>query len=211
MNSSASLGMLAKALLGAQLEMKNPGFDSENPHFRSRFASLATVRETVIPVLLKHGLVLTQLPKASDGAAGCVNLLMHSSGEWILEECLLPLDKNNAQGAGSAITYARRYSMQSIAGVVADEDDDANAASASTTQGNGVHKPGDGAMSRVKPARRNVVTDTATQVKDALKEERDFDAFALVETITDADEKVYLWSFFDSKQRSRIKKQAEAA
>jgi hypothetical protein len=58
-----------------------------------------------------------------------VNRLMHVSGEWLEEECLLPLDKNNAQGAGSAVTYARRYSLQSIAGVVADEDDDANAAS----------------------------------------------------------------------------------
>jgi hypothetical protein len=130
MNSSPSIAELAKALNKAQAELKNPTFDSTNPHFKSKFASLAAVREAVIPTLNKHGLAIAQFPKSTDGTAGCVNRLMHVSGEWLEEECLLPLDKNNAQGAGSAVTYARRYSLQAIAGVVADEDDDANAASA---------------------------------------------------------------------------------
>lgn len=191
--------------------MKNPAFDSENPHFKSRFASLATVRESVLPILMKHGLVLTQFPKSAEGHAGCANKLLHISGEWLEEDCLLPLDRVNAQGAGSAITYARRYSLQSIAGIVAEEDDDANAASAAVERTDDTRKAGSGAMHRVNPSRRNVITDTATQVRNALGVDRDFDAFALCETIKDADEKVYLWSFFDSKQRSRIKKQAEAA
>jgi hypothetical protein len=129
-NSSPTIANLAIALNKAQAELKNPTFDSTNPHFKSKFASLAAVRESVIPVLNKHGLAIAQFPKSTDGTAGCVNRLMHVSGEWLEEECLLPLDKNNAQGAGSAVTYARRYSLQAIAGVVADEDDDANAASA---------------------------------------------------------------------------------
>jgi hypothetical protein len=129
-NSSPTIAELAKALNKAQAELKNPTFDSTNPHFKSKFASLVAVREAVLPILQKHGLALTQFPKGADGAAGVVNRLMHVSGEWLEEECLLPLDKNNAQGAGSAVTYARRYSLQAIAGVVADEDDDANAASA---------------------------------------------------------------------------------
>lgn len=130
MNSSPTIAALVKALHAAQAELKNPAFDSVNPHFKSKFASLAAVRECVLPVLNKHGLVLTQFPKAAEGRAGVVNMLAHISGEWLEEECLLPLDKNNAQGAGSAVTYTRRYSLQAIAGVVADEDDDANAASA---------------------------------------------------------------------------------
>jgi len=129
MNSSESITKLAAALVSAQKEMKNPTLDKTNPHFKSKFASLAQVRETVLPILNKHGLSLTQFPKGAEGAAGCVNRLMHESGEWLEEECLLPLDRVNAQGAGSAITYARRYSIQAIAGVVADEDDDGNAAS----------------------------------------------------------------------------------
>lgn len=74
----------------------------------------------------------------------------------------------------------------------------------------GVIKPTDGAMDRVAPARRKIIIDTATLIKDALAEDRDWDAYALCEDFTDADEKVGLWSFLDSKQRSRIKKQAEA-
>ncbi len=79
------------------------------------------------------------------------------------------------------------------------------------TNKSGVIKPTDGAMQRVDPKRRTVIADTATLVMDYLKEERDFDAFALCEDFTDPDEKIYLWSFLDSKARSRIKAQAAAS
>jgi hypothetical protein len=69
--------------------------------------------------------------------------------------------------------------------------------------------PASGAMHRVDPKRRPIIADTATLIKDYLAEDRDFDAYALCEDFTDPDEKVYLWSFLDSKQRSRIKAQAE--
>lgn len=64
---------------------------------------------------------------------------------------------------------------------------------------------------RVTPSRRKVVEDTAILVRDALKEDRDFDAFGLCENFTDADEKVYLWSFLDSGERSRLKAQQKVA
>jgi hypothetical protein len=79
------------------------------------------------------------------------------------------------------------------------------------TNKSGVIKPTDGAMQRVEPKRRPVIADTATLIRDYLSEDRDFDAFALCEEFTDADEKVYLWSFLDSKQRSRLKAQAASA
>lgn len=129
MNRSESIKELATALALAQAEMQNPTFDSVNPHFKNKFASLVSVRAAVIPVLNKHGLSISQFPVSAELRAGVVNILMHTSGQWIEEGCILPLTKNDAQGAGSAITYARRYSLQSIAGVVADEDDDAEAAS----------------------------------------------------------------------------------
>jgi hypothetical protein len=78
-------------------------------------------------------------------------------------------------------------------------------------EGTGVIKPTDGARSRVTPARRKVVEDTAILVKDALNEDRDFDAYAHCENFTDPDEKVYLWTFLDSKQRSRLKAQSTVA
>lgn len=75
----------------------------------------------------------------------------------------------------------------------------------------GTITPTSGARDRVKPARRKTVEDTAILIKDALKEERDFDAYGLCEDFTDADEKVYLWSFLDSKERRRIQSQAQVA
>lgn len=71
--------------------------------------------------------------------------------------------------------------------------------------------PSDGAMHRVDPKRRPAIADTATLIKDYLREDRDFDAYGLCEDFTDPDEKVYLWTFLDSKERSRIKAQAEAS
>jgi len=79
------------------------------------------------------------------------------------------------------------------------------------TNKSGVIKPTDGAWNRCKPERRKAIADTATLIKDYLAEDRDFDAYALCEDFTDADEKVALWSFLDSKARSRIKAQAAAA
>lgn len=72
-------------------------------------------------------------------------------------------------------------------------------------QNKGVHKPTDGAWSRVRPERQQVVRDTLTQVVDALNEGKDFDAYALCETLTDPDEKVALWGELNSKQRARLK------
>src|SRR3990167_2473722 len=77
-------------------------------------------------------------------------------------------------------------------------------------QGPGVHKPTDGAMEGLSAARRNIVMDTAVQVRDFLAEGKDFDAYGLCESVSDQDEKVALWSMLDSKQRSRLKALATA-
>lgn len=79
------------------------------------------------------------------------------------------------------------------------------------TSKSGVIKPTDGAFDRCEPTRRKVIMDTVTLIKDYMNEERDFDAYALCEDFTDPDEKVALWSFLDSKQRKRLKAQAEVA
>lgn len=127
MNKSESINELAAALAKAQGKLKNPPFDSNNPHFRSKYASLASVRDTVIPILSEHGLSIVQMPIFEDGKAGCETMLMHSSGQYISERLLIPVDKPNAHGVGSATTYSRRFSLMAFAGVVGDEDDDGNA------------------------------------------------------------------------------------
>jgi hypothetical protein len=128
---SGTIGKLAVALAKAQAELKNPPKDSVNPHFKSRYADLATVRDTVLPVLARNGLSVLQLPCEMDGNPALTTVLMHGeSGEFWESTILLRPGKMDPQGIGSALTYHRRYSLQALAGVAADDDDDGNAASA---------------------------------------------------------------------------------
>jgi hypothetical protein len=126
---------LAAALLAFQQEAPGLVMDATNPHFRNKYASLDGIMAKVRPVLNKHGLVLTQIPSfVMDGSGGVVpaltTRLTHAeSGEHIEDKMLLLLDKQNSQGLGSALTYARRYSITAFLALVGDEDDDGQAAS----------------------------------------------------------------------------------
>lgn len=120
---------IAEALAKAQAEMSNPGFDSTNPHFRNKFASLAAVRNAVVPIMAKHGIFVSQDISSVDGGVSCVTILTHASGQQMrFGPLVLPVAKNDAQGFGSAATYCRRYALMAVACVVGDDDDDANAA-----------------------------------------------------------------------------------
>jgi hypothetical protein len=120
---------IAAALAKAQAEMSNPAFDSNNPHFKSKFASLAAVRNAVIPVLARNGIACLQDIKNEGAAISCTTILAHSSGQrFVLGPLVIPATKPDAQGLGSAETYARRYALMAAAGVVGDSDDDAEGA-----------------------------------------------------------------------------------
>lgn len=129
MMHSENIAEIAAALAKAQSEMQNPQFDSKNPHFKSSYASLASVRNAVVPVLAKHGIsVMQDVVSRSEGVT-CTQLLAHTSGQWIRTAGMfVPVDKFNAHGFGSATTYARRFSLMALACVVGDDDDDGNAA-----------------------------------------------------------------------------------
>ena len=124
---------LAEALAAAQLEITDPAKDSVNPHFRSRYADLATVLKTVRPVLAKHGIALTQTTQILDGSLVLVTRL-HWKDEELAGYYPISPTKTDPQGYGSAMTYARRYALQAICGVAADDDDDGNAASAAPSK-----------------------------------------------------------------------------
>ena len=127
---SDQINEIAKALAAAQAELEPAAKNAENPHLRNRYADLSAVYETIRKVLPKHGLAVTQvmLPR-DDGKAHVRTTLLHESGQWIAGECVMPCDKQGGiQGMGSAITYARRYSLSAIVGVVSEVDDDAEAA-----------------------------------------------------------------------------------
>lgn len=124
---------LAQALAKAQIEIQNPPLDSMNPHFKSRFASLPGVRNAIVPVMAKHGIAVTQDLKNTERGVACVTTLTHVSGEQMSFGPLeMPATKPDAQGLGSAATYARRYSLLAAVCVAGEEDDDGNAASKQT-------------------------------------------------------------------------------
>lgn len=126
MNKSESIASLGKALAKAQGEVENASKASVNPHFKSKYADLAEVLNTVRPVFASCGLSFVQMPSFLDGVVSVETMLVHESGEWISETASSPITKQDAQGVGSAITYLRRYSLAAFAGI-AQEDDDANA------------------------------------------------------------------------------------
>jgi len=127
MKMSESIKNISAALSKAQSEMSHPAFDSVNPHFRNKYASLASVRNAIVPLLAKHGVSVHQdlQTDLEQKSICCYTMLTHSSGEWMeFGPLTLPSSKFDAQGMGSSSTYARRYALQSIAGVVGDEDED---------------------------------------------------------------------------------------
>jgi hypothetical protein len=121
---------IAEALSAAQAELTDPPKDSVNPHFKSRYADLATVLKTVRPVLSKHGIALTQTTRVEDDGRMLLVTRLHWRDEEVVGYYPVSPTKNDPQGLGSAMTYARRYALQAIVGVAADDDDDGNAASA---------------------------------------------------------------------------------
>lgn len=120
---------IATALVKAQRAFAPALKTSTNPHFRSRYADLAACVEAVIDALNANGIALIQRTHDSDNGVAVETLLVHESGESISGGILhVPAAKHDPQGYGSALTYARRYSLMAACGI-APEDDDANAAS----------------------------------------------------------------------------------
>lgn len=115
------------ALAAAQQEMGKAIKDTKNDHFRSKYADLASVMDACMGALNKHGICVMQPTGEDDTGRFVKTILAHTSGETV--ECRVPLivQKNDMQGYGSAVTYARRYGLMSMAGI-APEDDDGNAA-----------------------------------------------------------------------------------
>lgn len=115
--------------IAAQRELKNVPFDLKNTHFNSQYASLAAVRDAIIPVFNRHGFAVFQELWGGDKGPIVKTILAHKSGEsrefGTLE---MPAGKQDAQGWAGAITYARRLALLSMAGVTGDYDDDGEAA-----------------------------------------------------------------------------------
>lgn len=129
MKTSTTVEKIAPALLKAQKEITFAVKDSTNPHFKSSYADLESVIEAIKKPLNDNGIIFIQSFSPSElGKLNLTTRLMHESGEWIEDELTMPLQKNDAQGYGSAATYSRRYALAAITGLY-QADDDGNEAS----------------------------------------------------------------------------------
>jgi hypothetical protein len=128
MTKSESISELAKALTKAQADFGPLLKGAANPFFKSRYADLSSVMDVARGPLSENGLCFVQTTDESDASSIILETtLIHVSGEWLSGRLKMPLTKSDPQGFGSAMTYARRYSLQAILGLAA-EDDDAESA-----------------------------------------------------------------------------------
>lgn len=129
---------LLEAILAVQKEAPTLPKDKTNPHYGSRYTPLDTIVEQVGPILNKHGLVWLTLPSGThDEPTLKYQLTYAATAEAIEGEMPLLLDKESAQAMGSALTYMRRYSLCAVLNLVADDDDDGQAAGTRKSAVNG--------------------------------------------------------------------------
>lgn len=131
MRTSESTAKLSAALVAAQVAILNPPKNQTSVipmksggSFRYNYADLPSILNTVRPILMAHGLVLTQELAGDHNQVGVATRLVHTSGEWIEYDALTLDGGNGARESGSAATYARRYTICAVLGIAADEDDD---------------------------------------------------------------------------------------
>lgn len=212
MNKSEFIAELALSLSKAQGSIKGALKDSLNPHFKAKYADLASTWDACREQLAKNELSVVQMPEVSEtGGIAVETILMHSSGQWISSRFVMPLAKPDAHGVGSAITYARRYALAAMVGI-APEDDDGNKAvekdekSGWKVQGS-VHKPTDGGLDSISPQDRERAVDVSLKIIDQFKIDQDgmYDTWIGCGT---NEFKVGVWELLGShsKVRSLIKR-----
>lgn len=180
MNRSDSIVNLAKALASFQGEVNDPEKSGVNEFFKkgnqgSKYVELDGLLQAVRPTLSKHGLSFIQAPGGDGQTLTITTFLMHSSGEWIeFDPLVLKPVKSDPQGAGSAITYGRRYTLSSILGVAWDADDDGNGASGKSKNIADNGKPNNSNKNNgpEKSSENSSLRNAQTQVSDMRKEEK---------------------------------------
>lgn len=129
MNMSETITQLAISLVQFNTKVTKIDKDASNPFFKSKYATLDNIIDEVRPLLTSEGIAIMQIPGGDGENVTMKTLLIHESGEWIESDVLVMRPaKNDPQGVGSCISYARRYSLAAILSLNTGEDDDANAA-----------------------------------------------------------------------------------
>lgn len=217
MNKSESIKELAAALAKAQPLIQGAKKDKNNPAFKSKYADLSSVTEAIDSAIPAQGLSYVQVSHDRENAAAIETIILHSSGEWMgCGPVAVPVVKHDAHGFGSALTYARRYSLSAAFGVVP-EDDDGNAA-AKSAPNHAANRPGDGA-GKITPATgmlekqpldmQNHLRDIAHRV-DSLCRKGDVagarDEWVSSKVELDEEQQAAAWNLMDAPHRSAIKR-----
>ena len=170
MNSSPDISELSKALFSIQNNLPPAIKDARNSFVGNDYATLNSVMETCRDALYSHGIWLVQLPcpapvELGTGHIGLETRLTHvESGQWLSSVTVIPLPKSDPQGLGSALTYARRYSLCTILGIIT-EDDDGNAASVHPQR---QHRPQSQPKTRAQDKTRSSNSSTQGQSNTSL-------------------------------------------
>lgn len=124
MNKSDTINELVLAMSKAQGEMGHASKDALNPHFKSKFSSLASVIDAVRDAFTKNGLAFFHSVSADGAIVRVTCTIAHSSGQWISSEFCTTAQDSKPQSIGSAISYGKRYTLQGLAGIASADDDD---------------------------------------------------------------------------------------
>ena len=151
MQCSNEINELSAALAKAQGAMIGAHKGADNPFFKSRYSDLASVMEAIRKPFADNGLSFIQAPAFADGKVSITTRIMHSSGQWIESTLDVPVAKNDAQAVGSAISYGKRYALQSMAGVPSIDDD------------------GEAAVNRQAPPPATISVDQAAELKTTIE------------------------------------------
>lgn len=136
MYQSEQINELATALAKAQGQMQHAIKDSVNPHFKTKYADLASIIDAIRVPLSENGLSFVQPIRIENGIIVLDTLLLHTSGQWLKSSMIINVDganRNAIQALGSHITYSRRYSLSSLIGIAQDDDDGTSATQAPVT------------------------------------------------------------------------------
>lgn len=120
---SEHINEITLALSKAQGEMQNAEKNKINPHFKSKYADLASILDACREPLSKNGLAITQLVSPIPQGTKIITMLSHISGQWIKSEMDLQMENTKMQTFGAAMSYARRYLLSAIVGISQDDDD----------------------------------------------------------------------------------------
>jgi hypothetical protein len=217
MNKSESIANLAKALSIAQGQMGGAVKGKANPFFKSVYADLSSVVEAVREPLTSNGISFVQVTHPSERNEIIIETVsMHESGEWLSGTLAMPVSKADAQGYGSAITYAKRYGLQGLLGVPS-EDDDGNAASKGVKNAKtGLHESsktiGQAATETLTDEQLASVRLWADSIIDAQTAgDSEYDMYRIYEDCKtkhagEVEFVTAVWNQLDSKIRSSIKK-----